>query len=46
MVEKHYGHLAHSHVADMIRAKLPRFGTGPDTVANVKDIRRSRTKKD
>ncbi len=26
MVEKHYGHLAPSHVADMIRAKLPRFG--------------------
>lgn len=27
MVEKHYGHLAPSHVADMIRKNLPRFGT-------------------
>jgi integrase len=26
MVEKHYGHLAPSHVADVIRAKLPTFG--------------------
>jgi integrase len=26
MVEKHYGHLAPSQVADMIRAKLPSFG--------------------
>jgi integrase len=26
MVEKHYGHLAPSHVADMIREKLPSFG--------------------
>jgi hypothetical protein len=26
MVEKHYGHLAPSHVADEIRAKLPSFG--------------------
>ncbi len=25
MVEKHYGHLAHSAVAEMIRAKLPNF---------------------
>lgn len=27
MVEKHYGHLSQSAVADMIRAKLPSFGT-------------------
>jgi len=26
MVSKHYGHLAPSHVADSIRANLPRFG--------------------
>jgi integrase len=26
MVEKHYGHLAPSHVADLIRRKLPTFG--------------------
>lgn len=29
MVEKHYGHLAPSHVADAIRAALPSFGTEP-----------------
>jgi integrase len=29
MVEKHYGHLAPSHIADMIRAKLPSFGETP-----------------
>jgi integrase len=27
MVEKHYGHLAPSYVAETIRAKAPRFGT-------------------
>jgi integrase len=26
MVEKHYGHLAQSYVADAIRAGAPRFG--------------------
>jgi integrase len=26
MVEKHYGHLAPSYVADAIRAAAPRFG--------------------
>jgi len=31
MVEKHYGHLAQSEVADMIRAKLPSFGAPPAT---------------
>ena len=36
MVEKHYGHLAPSHVADMIRAKLPSFGEGP--ASNVKRV--------
>lgn len=29
MVEKHYGHLAPSYVADAIRAGAPRFGTVP-----------------
>jgi integrase len=28
MVEKHYGHLAPSYIADAIRAAAPRFGTG------------------
>lgn len=31
MVEKHYGHLSQSDVADMIRAKLPSFGAPPAT---------------
>ena len=30
MVEKHYGHLAPSYVADAIRAGAPRFGFTPD----------------
>jgi integrase len=30
MVEKHYGHLAPSFVADAIRAAAPRFGIDPD----------------
>jgi integrase len=34
MVEKHYGHLAPSYVADAIRAGAPRFGTG----ANMKVV--------
>jgi integrase len=34
MVEKHYGHLAPSYVADAIRAGAPRFGTAePSNVA-------------
>jgi integrase len=37
MVEKHYGHLAPSYVADAIRAGAPRFGP-PDT-SKVKAIR-------
>ncbi|MCT7375740.1 tyrosine-type recombinase/integrase [Chelativorans salis] len=31
MVEKHYGHLSPSYVADAIRAGAPRFGTVPET---------------
>ncbi len=31
MVEKHYAHLAPSHVADTIRANLPSFGIAADT---------------
>jgi integrase len=31
MVEKHYGHLAPSFIADAIRAGAPRFGIGVDT---------------
>jgi integrase len=38
MVEKHYGHLSQSAVADMIRAKLPSFGASADT--NVSTLRR------
>jgi hypothetical protein len=30
MVEKHYGHLAPSYVADAIRAGAPKFGFKPD----------------
>jgi integrase len=30
MVEKHYGHLAPSYIADAIRAGAPRFGFQPD----------------
>jgi len=30
MVEKHYGHLAPSYIADAIRASAPRFGFKPD----------------
>jgi integrase len=30
MVEKHYGHMAPSYIADAIRAGAPRFGFGPD----------------
>src|SRR5262249_34589244 len=39
MVEKHYGHLAPSQVAEMIRAKLPSFGE--DAPAKVRRIRDS-----
>ena len=31
MVEKHYGHLAPSYIADAIRAGAPRFGFKPDS---------------
>ena len=31
MVEKHYGHMSKSHVAEAIRAGAPRFGFKPDT---------------
>ena len=37
MVTKHYGHLAPSHVADAIRAALPKFG--PTAQSNVQDLR-------
>lgn len=37
MVTKHYGHLAPSHVADAIRAALPKFGPVPQ--GNVTDMR-------
>ena len=32
MVEKHYGHLAPSYIADAIRAGAPRFGDTPSTI--------------
>jgi hypothetical protein len=32
MVEKHYGHLASSYVADAIRAGAPRFGVKASNV--------------
>ena len=31
MVEKYYGHLAPSYIADAIRAGAPRFGFKPDS---------------
>jgi integrase len=31
MVERHYGHLAPSYIADAIRATAPRFGIKPDS---------------
>jgi len=37
MVEKHYGHLAPSQVADMIRERLPTFGSYKSS--NVKPLR-------
>lgn len=37
MVTKHYGHLAPSHVADAIRAALPKFG--PAGQHKVTDLR-------
>jgi integrase len=40
MVEKHYGHLAPSLVADAIRAALPSFGS--QSKGRVKDVRRVR----
>ena len=37
MVEKHYGHLAPSFIADAIRAGAPRFGiTAPSKVQTIK----------
>jgi integrase len=33
MVEKHYGHLSQSYVADAIRSAAPRFGIEPEKVA-------------
>jgi integrase len=41
MVTKHYGHLAPSHVADAIRAALPKFG--PTVSGNVTDVRARKT---
>jgi hypothetical protein len=35
MVERHYGHLAPSYVADTIRATAPRFG---EVESNVRSI--------
>jgi integrase len=34
MVEKHYGHLSASYVADAVRASAPRFGLGGKTNVN------------
>jgi integrase len=35
MVEKHYGHLAPSYIAEAIRAAAPRFGTEPTNVVGL-----------
>ena len=39
MVEKHYGHLAASYVADAIRSGAPRYGAEP--VGNIEPLRRA-----
>jgi integrase len=39
MVEKHYGHLAPSYVADAVRAAAPRFGTMPGNVRSIRGRR-------
>jgi integrase len=41
MVEKHYGHLSESYIADAIRAAAPRFGSAPSDrkIATVGDMR-------
>ena len=31
MVERHYGHLAPSFIADAVRKRAPKFGFKPDT---------------
>jgi integrase len=36
MVEKHYGHLAPSFVADAVRKSAPRFGTMKSNVAAIR----------
>jgi len=41
MVEKHYGHLSPSYVADAIRAGAPRFGTVPKSNVAVLDETRA-----
>ena len=44
MVEKHYGHLAPSYIADAIRAGAPKFGFKPDpTVTPLREIGRWRS---
>jgi integrase len=39
MVEKHYGHLAPSYVADAIRAGAPRFGGAADNIETMQSVR-------
>jgi len=36
MVEKHYGHLAPSYVADAIRKSAPKFGFKPSNVGSMR----------
>jgi hypothetical protein len=35
MVEKHYGHLSKSYIAEAIRAAAPRFGIGSGNVTPI-----------
>jgi integrase len=42
MVERHYGHLAPSYVADAIRAGAPRFGAGDSDVTSLASSGRKR----
>ena len=44
MVERHYGHLAPSYIADAIRAGAPKFGFAPDMRVTQLQNKTARTK--
>jgi len=43
MVEKHYGNLAPSYVADEIKKSAPTFGINPDTNVSSLDEKRAKS---